>query len=87
MGNVPFIFSSKPEGFGSPMYSASPRGKLRVKPEAEGSLAAARLSTADGLGVDLGEASRSPQVRAGIEVPGSFGEGAKRNLVAFTPFS
>ena len=66
MRNVPVIFSSKPEGFGGPVNSTSPRSKLLVKPEAEGSLAAARLSTAEGLSVDLGEASRSRQVRARI---------------------
>ena len=59
MRNVPVIFSPKPEGFGGPMYTTSPRSKLLVKPEAEGSLAAARLSTADGLGVDFGQAGGS----------------------------
>ena len=87
MGSVPFIFSPKPEGFSGPMYSTSPRGKLLIKPETEGSLAAARLSTADGLGVDFGQAGGSGQVRAGVEVPGSLGEGTKRNSVAFAPFS
>ena len=86
MRNVPVIFSPKPEGFGSPVNAASPRSQLLVEPEAEGSLAAARLSTAEGSGVDLREASRSLKVRAGIEVPGSLGEGTKRKVVSSTPF-
>ena len=69
------------------MDPPSPRSKLSVQPEAEGSLSTARLSTAEGLRVDVSQAGSPLKVLASIEVPGSLGEGTKRNIVIRSPFT